>query len=141
MEIKIKKLVESAVVPSYSLEGDAGLDLTAISADCFPGRHYVEYGTGLSIEIPKGYAGFLLSRSSSINTCLRLSNTIGLIDSGFRGELTVRFTIENYKKPMYKVGDRIAQLVIIPYVTANIVVSEALSPSTRGSGGWGSTGR
>ena len=142
MEVKIKKLHPDAVIPVYSKPGDAGLDLTATSIDDDSYGNII-YGTGLAIEIPEGYVGLLYPRSSNSKTDLYLTNHVGVIDSGYRGEIMFKFRpvngIENAY--IYAVGDRIGQLIIMPYPSIKFVETEELSDSDRGMGGFGSTGK
>lgn len=91
MKLKIKKLDEKAVVPSYAKEGDAGFDLTAVSV--INANDYIEYGTGLAVEIPVGYVGLIFPRSSVTSKDLMLKNSVGVIDSGYRGEIKFRFNV------------------------------------------------
>lgn len=139
MEVRIKKLDEYAVIPSYAIDGDCGLDLTATGFEWNSQIRFIEYNTGLSIEIPKGYAGFLFPRSSISKTRLVMSNSVGIIDSNYRGEIKIRFRINDYGNE-YAIGDRIAQLVILPYPEISLVEVEELSLTERGTGGFGSTG-
>jgi dUTP pyrophosphatase len=139
--IKFKKLNPSAVVPSFAKEGDAGLDLTAISRTTDSVHPIVEFGTGLAAEIPEGYVGFIFPRSSIKNTALILRNSVGVIDSGYRGEIRIVFLDIEPNVMSYKIGDRVAQLVIVPYLNATIEEVEELSPSDRGEHGFGSTGK
>jgi len=142
MNIKIKRLHESAVIPSYSKEGDAGLDLTAISVTTVDKGNYgyIEYDTGLAIEIPEGYEGQIRPRSSISNTGLILANSPGTIDSNYRGSIKCRFkAIPN--TTIYNVGDRIAQLIIQPIPKIEFEVVDELSDTTRGDGGFGSSGK
>lgn len=141
LKVKIKKLVEHAKIPEYSKNGDAGLDLVA--TDCYKNNEYgfVEYGTGLSMEIPEGHVGLIFPRSSISKTCLSLCNSVGVVDSGYRGEITFRMSInEHSDNPEYDVGDRIGQLIIMPYPKVQFVETEKLSDTERGTGGYGSTG-
>ena len=145
-KVKVKKLHEKAVIPKYSKPGDAGLDLTATSK-CYEGDNIV-YGTGLAIEIPEGYVGLLFPRSSLSKYDLSLTNHVGVIDSGYRGELMFKFkhTEGHYlmgekKYDEYLLGDRIGQLLIIPYPKIESVETKELSDSERGTGGYGSSGR
>lgn len=139
LRVKIKKVHKNAVIPKYAKEGDAGLDLVATSMRNAPyGR--VEYGTGISIEIPPGYVGLVFPRSSISKTDLMLTNSVGVIDSGFRGEIRLRFTRKPYGDS-YEIGDRIGQLVIIPHPRIEFVECTELDESARGTGGFGSTGR
>lgn len=137
MQVKIKKLVENAVVPSYAKEGDAGMDLTAISR--LIEKQYIEYDTGISVEIPDGFMGLLFPRSSITNTGLMLKNGVGVLDSGYRNSIKFRFKATS--SPIYEVGDRVGQLVILPYPKIELIESEELSKTSRGIGGYGSTGK
>ena len=108
----------------------------------------VVYGTGLAFEIPEGYVGLLFPRSSNAKKDLLLSNSVGVLDSGYRGEVTFKFKpCEVFEKPdltypeKYEVGDRIGQLIIIPYPHIEFEVVEELSDTDRGAGGYGSTGK
>ena len=142
MDVKIKKLHPDAVIPVYSKPGDAGLDLTATS---IMGDSYdnIVYGTGLAIEIPEGYVGLLYPRSSNSKTDLYLTNHVGVVDSGYRGELMFKFRPINgiVDASIYAVGDRIGQLMILPYPSIKFVETDELSDSDRGEGGFGSTGK
>jgi dUTP pyrophosphatase len=91
MKLKIKKLTESAIIPSYAKEGDACFDLTATSINLTDS--YIEYGTGIAIEVPEGYVGLIFPRSSVTNKDLMLKNSVGVIDSGYRGEVKFRFNV------------------------------------------------
>ena len=141
MQVKIKKLNENAVIPKYAKDSDAGLDLVATS---IVNQTYdqITYGTGLAMEIPKGFVGLVFPRSSIRNTDLSLSNSVGVIDSGYRGELQATF---NKKDPsvnkIYDISDRIAQIIILPYPPIEFIESDELSDSDRGIGGFGSTGK
>lgn len=159
MDVKIKKLNANAVIPSYAKVGDAGLDLTAISykyredLDCF------EYHTGLAVEIPEGFVGLIFPRSSNRKTNAYMTNSVGVIDSGYRGEILVCFKnrvsedVEDTLKCLdqelytrvnvapYSKDDRIAQLIIIPYPKVTFVETDSLSETERGEGGHGSTGK
>ena len=147
MEVKIKKLVEGAVIPSYAKPGDAGLDLTAVRYDYKKDIDCHVYGTGIAVEIPEGYVGLVYPRSSNRKTDAYMPNSVGIIDSGYRGEIMVSFKLRDYKegqiqqlfKP-YEVGDRIAQLIIVPYPKIEFKVVDELSTTERGEGGHGSTG-
>jgi dUTP pyrophosphatase len=141
MLVKIKKLHPEAVIPSYAKDGDAGMDLVAVrKEDLSPTQ--VKYYTGLAIEIPYGFVGLIFPRSSIFKAGLSLSNAVGVIDSGYRGEIMAVF---NKKFGMnltnYEVGDRVAQIMILPYPVVTFVESEELTDTDRGSGGFGSTGK
>jgi dUTP pyrophosphatase len=136
MILKIKKLSEDAVIPSYAKRGDAGLDLVATSMKNCP--DFVEYGTGLAFEIEEGSVGLLFPRSSISKTGHRLLNSVGVIDSGYRGEVKVRMSWTNQNA--YKVGDKIAQLVVVELPKVIIQEVNSLKTSERGGGGFGSSG-
>ena len=146
MILKVVKLVENAVLPAYAKAGDAGMDMTAISVE-FPSKDsfsdLVVYGTGIAVEIPKGYVGLLFPRSSIKDKDLVLANSVGVIDSGYRGEIKFVFreTIGEFSK-RYLIGDRVGQLVVVPI--SNVVLQEVnfeeLSDTSRGICGFGSTG-
>ena len=99
MKLKIKKLDERAVIPQYAKPGDAGMDLVAIDGDWDVGRMQVRYRFGLAFEIPEGYVGLLFPRSSVHKTGMTLSNGVGVIDSGYRGEVTAVFYVPEGAKP------------------------------------------
>lgn len=145
MQVRFKRLSDKAVMPSYAKPGDAGLDITAVYHQINADHNYIEYFTGLAVEIPEGYVGLLFPRSSVSKTDLALANCVGVVDSGYRGELTFRykFAKEAYFASLkrYQDGDRIGQLVIMPYPTIEPIESTELSDTERGSGGYGSTGK
>lgn len=140
MQVKIKRLHPDAVIPKYAKNGDAGLDLTAINI--ISNTHsQVQYDTGLSVEIPEGYVGLIFPRSSVFQYEISLSNCVGIIDSGFRGSIKVIFNKTNGLDSLkYKVGDRIGQLIILPYPKIELIEVDELSETERGSNGFGSTG-
>lgn len=141
MKIHFKKLDSKAQKPKFGKPGDAGADLVATSVD-FSRENQVVYGTGLAVEIPEGMVGLVFPRSSIRNYDLSLSNSVGVIDSGYRGEIMVTFNILNpyTVENSYQVGDRIAQLVIMPVPLAQFVEVDELSETQRGTDGHGSTG-
>jgi dUTP pyrophosphatase len=140
LKVKVKKLDTNAVIPTYSKDGDAGMDLT-ITREIENTSFSVSYGFGIAMEIPKGYVGLVFPRSSVRNQDLILSNCVGVIDSGYRGELQATFKKTNGLDSLkYKVGERGAQIVILPYPKVSMVESEELSDTERGDGGFGSTG-
>lgn len=142
VKVPIKKLSQDAIIPTYSKQGDAGMDLTAVSVEYTD--DYISYKTGLSFEIPSGYVGLLFPRSSNSKKDLTLTNSVGVIDSGYRGEVELRYKyilngkLENAK--IYNVGDRVGQIMIIPYPKIEFVETDKLSESERGDGGFGSSG-
>ena len=138
--VKVKKLDPNAVIPSYSKVGDAGMDLT-ITKEIENTSFSVSYGFGIAMEIPKGYVGLVFPRSSVRNQDLILSNCVGVIDSGYRGELQATFKkTQGLDSIKYKVGERGAQIIILPYPTIYMTEVPELSDTERGSGGFGSTG-
>jgi len=138
--VKAKKLDPNAVIPTYSKDGDAGMDLT-ITKEIENTSFSVSYGFGIAMEIPKGYVGLVFPRSSVRNQDLILSNCVGVIDSGYRGELQATFKKTNGLDSLkYKVGERGAQIVILPYPQIRMIESNELSNTERGEGGFGSTG-
>jgi dUTP pyrophosphatase len=139
--VKVKKLDPNAVIPSYSKVGDAGMDLT-ITKEIENTSFSVSYGFGIAMEIPQGYVGLVFPRSSVRNQDLILSNCVGVIDSGYRGELQATFKKTNGLDSIkYKVGERGAQIIILPYPTIYMTEVPELSDTERGSGGFGSTGK
>lgn len=142
MQVKIKKLTPEAKIPTYAKPGDAGMDVVATSMTFK--EDYIEYGTGLSFEVPEGYVMLIFPRSSISGKDLFLTNCVGVLDSGYRGELKFRFKpIYEYGKLQhiyYNTGERIGQIMIIPYPTVEFKEVDNLSDSVRGEGGFGSSG-
>jgi dUTP pyrophosphatase len=136
LNVRFKKLHPDAIRPTYAKDGDAGLDLTAISKS--HNDKFIQYGTGIAVEIPKGYVGLIFPRSSvSKLEDFYLKNSVGVIDSGYRGEIMLRF---NNSNESYKAGEKVGQLIIIPYPTIYLEEVDDLSSTERGDGGFGSTG-
>lgn len=140
MKVKFKPLNFKAVLPSYSKEGDAGLDLTCTEVESNLFSNEFTCKTGVAVEIPKGYVGLLFPRSSVSKTSLSLKNAVGIIDSGYRGEIMMKFRIHDAVPNVYNPGDRVGQLVIVPYPQIEPEWSNELSNTDRGSGGFGSSG-
>lgn len=162
VNVKIKRLTENSVIPSYAHEGDVGVDITATSR-IYDKYGNVSYGTGLAIELPKGYAALLFPRSSICKKDLSLSNAVGVIEHTYRGEIFFKFkpTLscfdddaeestdgERYddiyipeNSQHYEVGDRIGQMIILPYPKIVFEEVEELSETERGEGGFGSSGK
>ena len=153
MKVNVKKLHSNAIIPTYAKHGDAGMDLTAISKE-YDEHGNVCYGTGLAFEIPNGFAGFLFPRSSNTKKDLILGNSVGVIDSGYRGEVVFKFKLvmncQKFEKAkqdgsagfhldVYNVGDRIGQIIIMPYPQIEFNLVDELSETDRGVGGFGST--
>lgn len=144
VKVKVKKVLDNAVLPEYQSGGAACFDLVAATKEFKPldvGPTYV-YDTGLAFEIPKGHVGLIYPRSSvTTKTTLALGNHVGVIDSDYRGTVKFEFRKTN---PMfhkdYSVGDRIGQMMVIPIPSVSLELSENLSSTDRGEGGFGSTG-
>lgn len=140
LEVKIKLLYTNSVMPFYSTKGDAGLDLTAVSEEWNEDNSMVTYGTGLAFEIPDGYVGMLFPRSSVYKTSLNLSNSVGIIDSSYRGEVMLKYRYPE-QGLVYDIGDRVGQLIIMPFPKIKLIEVDELSKTERGEGGYGSTGK
>lgn len=147
MKVNVKKLDSNAVLPTYAKHGDAGMDLTATSKS-YDENGNVVYGTSLAFEIPNGYVGLLFPRSSNAKKDLILGNSVGVIDSGYRGEVVFKFkpsayiaeTRTNHDDVLFHdVGDRIGQIIIMPYPKIEFNLVDELSTTDRGVGGFGST--
>ena len=141
MKIRFKKLNPDAVAPVQGTPGSAGYDLTALTVSEDPtGLPVIHYGTGIAVEIPKGYAGFIFPRSSCYKFGMDLTNCVGVIDSDYRGEFIVALHNHGTTAQTVTKGERIAQLVIAPYLRADYEVVDELNETERGAGGFGSTG-
>ncbi len=143
-DVRIKKLRENAIVPTYGSEDAAGADLYA----AIDGAVTIEPGetklipTGLAFEIPVGFAGLIYARSGlASKRGLAPANKVGVIDSDYRGEVMTALHNHGKESQTVEPGERIAQMVIAPYITANFILSESLDDTERGEGGFGSTGR
>lgn len=161
MELRIKRLVDGAKLPTYAHSTDAAMDLYAASLEIDEMNNFV-YGTGIAVEIPEGFVGLVFPRSSIAKKTLYLTNAVGVIDSGYRGEIMFKFKSTIHYVPQfwnkirsflglgekivslsienYKIGDRIGQLMIIPIPHIELKEVDFLFPSDRGVGGYGSTG-
>jgi dUTP pyrophosphatase len=143
MEVKFKKLIKEAVTPSFGKEGDAGMDLTAITVDR-KSSDYIEYNTYIAVEIPEGHVGLLFPRSSVSKTSLILANSVGVVDSNYRGPIKFRFKNTSMTKGhegTYSEGDRVGQLVIMPIPVITLKEVGELTESSRGDKGFGSSGK
>ena len=143
-EIAVKKLDERAVLPTYGSEFSAGADLYAVADGDIvfaPGEtKFVK--TGLAMEIPVGYAGFIYARSGlACKRGLAPANKVGVVDSDYRGEVMVALHNHSDKEQVVAPGERIAQLVVAPFLKATFTQAEELNETLRGEGGFGSTGR
>lgn len=143
-EVKIKKLNENAVIPTYGTQYSAGADLYACldeSVAIGPGQTYL-VKTGLAMEIPEGYAGLIYARSGlASKKGLAPANKVGVVDADYRGEVMVALHNHGDEAAVVENGERIAQIVITPFLTADFVLSSELSDTARGEGGFGSTGK
>ncbi len=138
--INIKKTNELAIIPKYAHSTDAGMDLVAVSMN--ETDKYIEYDTGIALEIPKGYVGLVFPRSSVSKLDLVQANSVGVIDSSYRNSIKVRFKkLKDDGACVYVPGERIAQFIILPYPMIGFNEVEKLSDSDRGLGGFGSTGK
>jgi dUTP pyrophosphatase len=151
MKVKIKKLYGDSILPTKAHATDAGYDLYAHSKS-YDDDGNVVYGSGVAMEIPRGYVGLVFPRSSNAKKDLLLSNSVGVIDSGYRGEVLFKFKPSNViEKPdlayipesisKYEICERIGQIIIMPYPDIEFVEVEELSDSERGDGGYGSSGK
>lgn len=141
MKIKVKRLNELAMLPTKAHATDAGFDLYATSKT-YDNDNNVVYGCGLAFEIPDGYMGLVFPRSSNANKLLLLSNSVGVIDAGYRGEVTAKFKrLYPISQGEYAIGERFAQLIVMPIPAVEFEEAEELSESERGVGGYGSSGK
>ena len=146
MKVNIKKLHPDAVIPAYAKAGDAGMDMYAVGNGKTDKNGNMVYQTGIAMEIPEGYVGLIYPRSSVSKTPHSLRNHVGVVDSGYRGEIIFKFGwVESYATDetikVYVAGDRIGQIIIMPYPQIEFAEVDELSESERGEGGFGSTGK
>lgn len=141
MIVDIELVHPNAVIPTYSHSSDGALDITAVSVE--QKENLLIYDSGIAVSIPDGYVGLLFPRSSIIKQNQRLSNSVGVIDSSFRGTIKIVFDCINNSDIInyYKSGDRIGQLMIIPRPSITFRKVEKLNCTSRGTGGFGSTGQ
>lgn len=140
--LQFQLLHPEAKLPTRASDGSAGLDLYCHSANAY-GKTMIEYNTGVAVAIPEGYVGLLVPRSSITGTSLRLANSVGVIDSDYRGPIKMRFDhnhLPDSDRP-YDFGDKIGQLVIVPCPAFMPVKVDSLPETARGQGGFGSSGR
>lgn len=138
MKVKFKKLHKDAVTPAYAKNGDAAMDLVSIDREFDKIYDIWNYKTGIAVEIPFGHVGLIFPRSSIYRKEMILTNSVGVIDSGFRGEIQFKFRGDGY---IYEIGEKVGQLLIIPYPQIELEEVSELSSSERGTGGFGSTGK
>lgn len=143
MKIPIKKLHPDAVVPRHAYgDGDAGVDLASVESLVLAGGERALVATGIAVAIPPGYGGFVQPRSGlAARHGITLTNSPGLIDSNYRGEIRVIIQNTGHSDFEIKAGDRIAQLVVMPVEHAEFEEVDVLPASGRGEGGFGSSGR
>ena len=143
MEIKIKKLKKDAVIPTKGSPFAAGSDLYSVEDDVKVGAgETVMIGTGLAMEIPEGYAGLIYARSGlACKEGLAPANKVGVADSDYRGEIKVALHNHSASEKTVKKGERIAQIVVTPFLSAEFREADELSDTVRGEGGFGSTGK
>lgn len=148
MIVRIKKMMANAVIPTYAKPGDAGMDLTATTMwEDEAGN--ICYGVGWAFEIPEGYVGLVFPRSSIFKKFLFLTNGVGVVDSGYRGMVSLKFKPtfpfrwlkRFFKKRIYQVGDRVGQMIIMPYPRIEFKEVNFLSSTVRGENGYGSSGK
>lgn len=162
--VKVKKLVRSAKMPIKAHYNDACFDMWAVNKK--ETSQYIEYGTGIALKIPDGWVGLIFPRSSVTKEDLMLKNSVGVIDAGYRGEVCFRFTkivndtwekyeistnntvehminivVPERELQMYEIGDKIGQIMFIKVSEINLQLVDELDDSTRGDGGFGSTGK
>lgn len=172
LKVRIKKLCKDAIIPTYAKNGDAGMDLTAVDY-YYDVDGCIVYKTGLAVEIPEGYVGLVFPRSSISKSDLFLTNAVGVIDSGYRGEILAKFKPVAFFEPnddtefdkdkfkacanthlpqhgdelvyshaiKFNLGERIAQLIIMPYPQIEFEEVVSLTETERGDGGYGSSGK
>ncbi len=140
MVVKFKKLSPNAVTPTYSKNGDAGMDLTITSVISETDID-ITYGFGIGMEIPMGFVGLVFPRSSVRKYDLSLTNCVGVIDSGYRGEIQATFKKTHKGEKKYDVGDRAAQIMLLAYPKVDFIETDVLNETDRGDGGFGSTGK
>lgn len=143
-DLRIKKLRDNAQMPTYGSEWAAGADIYAAIDEAViiqPGETKF-IPTGLAFEIPEGYAGFMHARSGlASKRGLAPANKVGVIDADYRGEVMVALHNHGKEAQTVEAGERIAQMIIAPFITANFIFSDELDDTVRGAGGFGSTGR
>lgn len=140
MRINVK-LTDGAPLPKHAKPGDAGMDLTARETVTIPPHETVLVGTGVAMEIPEGYVGLVFPRSGMASKRgVNLANCVGVIDSGYRGEIKAPlYNMTRFTQKVMK-GERVCQIAVMPCMTCECIEVDSLSASERGEGGFGSTG-
>lgn len=144
MKVNYIKLDPRAILPTYGSPSAAGADLYALPGEdtVIPPHGTVMLRTGLAMELPEGYCGLIFARSGiATKRGLAPANKVGVVDSDYRGEFMVALHNHSEKEECVAGGERIAQLVITPYLRAEFTECDALTETERGAGGFGSTGR
>ncbi|MBE6568008.1 MAG: dUTP diphosphatase [Ruminococcaceae bacterium] len=142
MQVKLKKLDERAILPTRGSTAAAGLDLYALDAVTVGAGETVLVHTGIALAIPEGYAGFIYARSGiATKRGLAPANKVGVIDADYRGEIMVALHNHSMTEQTVDAGERVAQLVVAPFLSVELDVVEALDETERASGGFGSTGK
>ena len=140
--MRFKKLTPTAITPTRGTPGAAGLDLYADQEVLVVDGCTKTLGTGIAVEVPEGYVGLVFLRSSMGKTGIALANAVGVIDSDYRGEIKLCLTyVAGMGGHFIRQGDRIAQIVVLPAPTFDLIEVDALSTTDRGAGGFGSTGK
>lgn len=141
MQVKVKLLNENAKVPTYGTDGAAAFDIYSLFDESVLAGGLRTCNTGLAMEVPDGHVMLMFSRSGHVKNDLRLANCVGVIDSDYRGEIMVALRNDGSMVQRIRAGDRIAQGLIVPIERVDFVLYGELSPTARGEGGFGSTGR
>ena len=142
MKLRVKKLNENAILPTYGTPYAAGADLYALTAETIMSGETKLIHTGIAMEIPEGYGGFLYARSGlATKRGLAPANKVGVIDSDYRGEIMIALYNPSAVAQTVEAGERVAQLVVAPFIHAEFEESDSLEQTDRGAGGFGSTGK
>jgi dUTP pyrophosphatase len=142
MKIKLKKLNEKAIIPTYGTDYSAGADLYNLDEPVSIAPHTTTLiHTGISVEIPEGYCGLIFARSGlATKRGLAPANKVGVIDADYRGEIMVALHNHSAEQATVEAGERVAQMAIVPFLKVEFEESDELSDTLRGAGGFGSTG-
>jgi dUTP pyrophosphatase len=153
IKVLVKKMHPDSKLPTYSKPGDAAMDVYAHSVKSAENNKdpYMEYDTGIAVKIPEGYVGLIFPRSSISKTPYMLANGVGVVDSGYTGSIKLRYKLDatliehgslgNVEVEYYDIGDRIGQLMILPFPTVELEEVKELPSTERGDGGFGSSGK
>lgn len=142
MQIKVKKLDERAILPTKGTAMAAGMDLYALDGVTVAAGETVLVHTGIALAIPEGYAGFIYARSGiATKRGLAPANKVGVVDADYRGEIMVALHNHSEKTETVEPGERVAQMIVAPFLPVELLLSETLDETERSTGGFGSTGR